>query len=84
MKSLILNILLLTLFISCGPDYKQARLVKVGMSTDDLVTIMGEPFSIEINSNNEEWYFTYRGPSSNNEGMVVRIVDKKIVNFYSY
>lgn len=79
-----LFILFLSILFGCNPDYKQARLVKIGMTTDDLETIMGEPFSIEINSNNEEWYFTYDGPSSYSEGMVVTIVDKKIVKFYSY
>ena len=54
------------------------------MSTNDLQTIMGEPFSIELGPSYEEWYFTYYGPQKNKEGMCVRISNNKIINFYSY
>jgi hypothetical protein len=77
-------ILLLSFLFSCHPNYKEARLVKIGMSTNDLQTIMGEPFSIELGPSDEEWYFTYYGPQKNKEGMCVRISNNKIINFYSY
>lgn len=75
----------LLILVGCSiPDYKQARLVNIGTTTDELETIMGEPFSIEINSGDEEWFFTYSSPSGRREGMVVTIIDKKVVKFYSY
>jgi hypothetical protein len=77
-------VLLLSFLFSCHPNYKEARLVKIGMSTDDLETIMGEPLSIELNPEYEVWYFNYYGPQNNTEGMYVLISNKKIIDFYSY
>jgi hypothetical protein len=77
-------ILLITLAFACHPSYKEARLVKVEMPTSDLVTIMGEPFSIEVNQGYEQWYFIYYGPEKNTEGMCVSISNNKVTDFYSY
>ncbi len=74
----------MTLAFACHPTYKEARLVKVEMSTSDLVTIMGEPFSIEINQDHEEWCFVYYGPEKNTEGMCVFVSNDKVTYFYSY
>ena len=80
------NILLILafLFLSCGNSIEDARRIEVGMTTEKLIEIMGEPRDVEINSYGEEWKFSYDGSEKIGlETMIVVIVDDTVKNFYS-
>lgn len=82
---LIAILLSLTLLVSCvnHKSLKEARRVKVGMSTSELVGIMGEPICIDVNGDNEEWYFKY-DYNNYTETMVVYVKENKIEDLSSY
>ncbi len=82
MKKLLL-ILLAVIAISCNPDVSQVKQVKVGISTNELQYLLGEPFDIEVNNGYECWYFTYSCNGSN-DGFKVTVQNSKVVDFYSY
>ena len=70
--------------MSCeSKTLKDARQVKVGMSTQDLVYVMGDPWTVDINDDNEEWYFTYDSGGYRSH-MVVYVKNNKIESFNSY
>jgi len=82
MKKLLL-ILLAVLVISCNPDIEQVKKVKVGISTNELKYLLGEPFDIEIHNGYEEWYFVY-SVNGHNDGFKVTVENSKVADFYSY
>lgn len=84
MKKLLL-ILLTVLAMSCNVDVEKVKQVKVGMSTNELKYLLGEPWNVEVNNGYEEWYFTYsNGMNGGNNGFKVTIQDSKVADFYSY
>ncbi len=82
MKKLLL-ILLAVIAISCNPDVSQVKKVKVGISTNELQYLLGEPFDIEVNNGYEYWYFNY-SYNGHNDGFKVTVQNSKVVDFYSY
>lgn len=90
MKKILLIILTSILFISCG-DYKlldDARKVRVGMTATELKSVMGEPWTVNVESDKEEWIFTYYVGDNVYVGckmrMSVDIINGKVYHFYSY
>lgn len=85
MKKLLI-LLLAVLAISCNPDVEKVKQVKVGMSTNELKYLLGEPWDIEIHNGYEEWYFTYSygGMNGHNDSFQVTIQNSKVTDFYSY
>lgn len=81
----ILFILLVVVTFSCAKKntLEDARKVKIGITTNELKYLMGEPFEVEVNSDDEDWYFTYIS-GSYRMGMHVTIIENKVVEFYSY
>ena len=75
--------LLAVIAISCNPDVSQVKKVKVGISTNELQYLLGEPFDIEVNNGYESWYFMY-SCNGNNDGFNVTVQNSKVVDFYSY
>lgn len=78
--------ILLVCLCSCN-NYKttdDVRQVKKGISTNELKYLMGEPEKVEVNSNSEVWTFYYDSGGKYLNGLVVTIVDKKVLDFYSY
>jgi len=70
--------------VSCeSKTLKDARQVKVGMSTQDLVYVMGDPWTVDVNDDNEEWYFTYDS-GKHRSHMIVYVKNNKIESFSSY
>lgn len=53
------------------------------MSTHDLKYVMGEPWTVEVDGDQEEWYFTYNS-GGYDTGMIVYVNNNKVINFYSY
>ena len=81
---LIVAFLMIVFLVSCeNKTLKDARQVKVGMTTQDLVYIMGDPLTVEVNDDNEEWYFTYYSGDYKSR-MVVYVKNNKIESFSSY
>ena len=85
MRQLLTIILILAaLLTSCNSkSIDEVRKVKVGMSGNELKYIMGEPYIVEVNSDDEEWYFNYC-MNSRKMGIAVHIEKDRIVSFYSY
>ena len=70
--------------MSCGSKgIEDARQVKINMSSKDLTYCMGEPWSIEVNPGYEEWFFSYNC-NGYQKGMLVKIKNDKVIDFYSY
>ncbi len=83
MKNIVI-LLVCALFLSCNSKtYEDAKKVKVGMSTNELKYIMGEPWDIEINNNYDELWFLYDSGSHRNNLKVI-IVNNKVYDFESY
>ena len=86
MKNLLI-ILVVFLAISCSSPktIDDVRMIKVGMTAEELSYFMGEAFEVRINSDNEELFFSYDdGVDSDNRTLCVTIVNGKIESFYSY
>lgn len=70
--------------LSCTPTVDDARKVEVGISSDSLKALLGDPFSVEIEpGGSEEWFFTYYS-GGHTQGMCVTIINNKVSDFYSY
>lgn len=84
MKKLIYLFFLFIAF-SCGPKIEDVRQVKKGMTANELKYLMGEPRSISINADYEDWYFTYFvGVGRYQKTMCVEVAKDKVIDFYSY
>ncbi len=84
MKKIIL-LPLLTLLMSCHTNsLEEVRRVKVGMSGTELINLLGKPNDVEVNTDDEEWYFTYDDTWTHSMRMRVKIAKDTIVSFYSY
>ena len=80
----ILLLLLLIILSSCNrPSINQARQVKIGINTNELKYLMGEPYDIEFDSNGEKWYFVYR-VDCHDDYMRVNVVNDRVTDFISY
>ena len=83
MKKIISLICVLILFSCASHDVEDVRMVKPGMSERELKYYMGEPWQVEIDSGEEEWYFEYMS-GSYKQYLVVTIVNGKVESYYSY
>lgn len=83
MKKLFLLMVILLCFSCHRIGLDEARKIKVGMTTDSLIEIMGEPLEIEIEDGSEQWEFRYGGARINDNYMRVTVIDEKIYSFYS-
>lgn len=80
--------MLAVLFLVSCNDCKEntandVRKIKVGMSTNEVKYLLGEPRRIEIQNGYEEWYFRYEGHLSVNT-FEITIVNYKVIDFESY
>lgn len=74
-------------FVSCN-DLKEntgndVRKIKVGMSTNEVKYLLGEPRRIEIQNGYEEWYFSYEGMFYRNTFEII-VINNKVNDFNSY
>lgn len=70
--------------MSCeSKTLQDARQVKVGMTTRDLVYVMGEPWTVDVNDDKEDWFFTYESNGYKSH-MVVYVKNNKVESFTSY
>ena len=81
-------LLLAVLFLVSCNDCKEntandVRKIKVGMSTNEVKYLLGEPKRIEIQNGYEEWYFRYESHFSVNT-FEITIVNFKVIDFESY
>jgi outer membrane protein assembly factor BamE (lipoprotein component of BamABCDE complex) len=86
MKKIIFILLASLLLASCQKTADDVRKVKVGISTNDLKYVMGEPHTIRVQNGLEEWFYTYQseGFFSKRSGLNVEIKNDKVTNFESY
>ncbi len=85
MKKTILILLTFTLISSCAITVDDARKIKIGISTNELKYIMGNPYEVNLNNGYEEWHFTYENGIFNPRStMIVIIKNDKVTNFNSY
>lgn len=86
MKNFLLIFVVILLLGCNSKTHEDVRKVKVGISTNDLKYIMGEPFVIRIDNGEEEWFFRYENTDffSQTNGLQVTIVNDKVTDFYSY
>jgi outer membrane protein assembly factor BamE (lipoprotein component of BamABCDE complex) len=83
MKKIFIIILILFLYSCASHDLKDVRMLKTGMSTKELKYYMGEPWQVEVDSDEEDWYFMYMS-GDYKKYLVVTIVNRKIKSYYSY
>lgn len=74
-------------FVSCY-DFKEntandVRKIKVGMSTNEVKYLLGEPRRIEVQNGYEEWYFRYDDKIYRNTFEII-IINNKVNDFTSY
>jgi len=85
MKKLLVLLIVLTLSSCNYNSIDDVRKIKKGMSISDLEQVMGEPFSVEVNSDNEEWYFSYsESRLGRKDHIQVVIINDTVVDFMSY
>ena len=86
MKKLILILMVGSLFMGCFTADKLSLTshklslsskVKAGMTTDEVIDIMGEPVISELDRNVEEWHFCRTG--SEDRFLAMFFVDNKLV-----
>lgn len=77
----------MVLIVSCNDiniiEMDKIKQVKVGISTNEMKYLLGEPYDIEINNGYEEWYFRYRVCGHKNT-FNVRVQNSKVIDFQSY
>ena len=81
-------LLLVVLFLVSCNDCKEntandVRKIKVGMSTNEVKYLLGEPRRIGIQNGYEEWYFRYEGQLSVNTFDII-IINSKVSDFNTY
>ncbi len=81
-------LLLAVLFLVSCNDCKEntandVRKIKVGMSTNEVKYLLGEPRKISIQNGYEEWYFRYEDEIYRNT-FEITIVNFKVIDFESY
>ena len=81
-------LLLAVLFLVSCNDCKNntandVRKIKVGMSTNEVKYLLGEPKRIDIQNGYEEWYFRYEGQLSVNT-FEITIINYKVIDFESF
>ena len=81
-------LLLAVLFLVSCNGFKvnttnDVRKIKVGMSTNEVKYLLGEPKRIDIQNGYEEWYFRYEDKMYKNT-FEVTIVNYKVIDFESY
>lgn len=85
---IILGIIFILFGFLSGFNYNtlsDAKKVRVGMPVDSLTTLLGKPFQIEVNKNNEYWHFKYNSSLDGTfNGMRVEIVKDTISDFHFY
>ena len=86
MKKLLITCLALIFLSSCYHDIEDVRKVKIGISTNDLKYVMGEPHTIRVQNGLEEWFYAYKsdGVFGKTSGLNVEIKNDKVTNFESY
>ena len=77
--------MLAVLFLVSCNDCKEntandVRKIKVGMSTNEVKYLLGEPRKIEIQNGYEEWYFCYDDEIYGNI-FEITIVNYKVIDF---
>ena len=82
MKKLISILLIGSLFMGCSFMYTTQNLsksskVQAGMSTDEVLKIMGEPVISELERNVEEWHYCRTG--SKDRFLAIFFVDSKLI-----
>ena len=81
MKKLILILMVGSLFVGCfmytTQNLSKSSRVQAGMSTDEVLKIMGEPVISELDRNVEEWHFCRTG--SEDRFLAMFFVDNKLV-----
>ncbi len=83
MKKIVLALILCVTLFSCHTKkLEDVRKVRVGISTNELKYIMGEPFSVELTPTEEVWRFGYLSPSA--QTLRVTVVNNSVTNFVSY
>jgi len=87
MKRLVLLFLLLISLVSCGTrdinTVSNVRKVKVGISTNELKYLLGEPKNISIETDYEKWTYTYDVNKVVINCFDVYIVNDKVESFTS-
>ncbi len=83
MKKIISIICAIILFSCVSHDVEDVRMLKQGMSKRELKYYMGEPWLVEVDSDEEEWYFSYMY-GSYKQHLAVTIIGGKIKSFYTY
>lgn len=84
-KKILVILALTLLFTSCRKSLEDAQKVKVGMSSIQLDSIMGEPWAIHLNAGYQEKFFTYAsGDLLKGTQMCVTVSNNKVIYFYSY
>ena len=82
MKKAIFILMVGSLFMGCSAIYTTQNLsksskVQAGMSTDEVLKIMGEPVISELDRNVEEWHYCRTG--SKDRFLAMFFVDNKLV-----
>ena len=82
MKKLILILIVNSLFMGCSTIYTTQNLSKsskvhAGMSTDEVMKIMGEPVISELYDNVEEWHYCTTG--SRDKFLVIFFVENRVI-----
>ena len=80
MKKLILILMVGSLFMGCfytTQNLSKSSRVQAGMSTDEVLKIMGEPVISELDRNVEEWHFCRTG--SEDRFLAMFFVDSRLI-----
>ena len=82
MKKAIFILMVGSLFMGCSAIYTTQNLsksskVQAGMSTDEVLKIMGEPVISELDRNVEEWHFCRTG--SEDRFLAMFFVDSRLI-----
>lgn len=65
-------------------NFQLIREVRVGMSSDSLLRLLGEPSEIKIQEDGEDWRYEYRQRNQTNSTLQIKIEVDTINGFYSY
>ncbi len=80
-------LLIVFFFLSCNDSKENTindmRKIKVGMNTNEVKYLLGEPKRIDVQNGYEEWYFRYNVNLSVNTFQII-VVNNKVSDFSSY
>ena len=66
------------------PSYKEMKVVKVGVSADSVLKIIGEPREVELEQDCEEWTYKYHSTKTRTSHMVIYVKEGVVSQFFSY